>query len=330
MIKLIPIASLLISILFSSCIDYKYVAIQTLKPAEVSLPRNFIQPKIVVNYYKGIANDEESMARAAVDSTAADEAARALRSFMYDSPWFDNVNIPIGFNLRIDVSPYITPLDWNAVETICNTDSADLLISLDYINVKPDFSSYGYYDGYTKMYYGVLTNSLLAYWRVYNLNDKKRCCESLIRDTINWEKSDYTPLVLGQQLPGLFSSAAYSGYYVAEKYAKRIVPGWVDEQRIYFSTGSSEMKAASQFVDKSKWLEAAGQWQKVIAKSKKSPKLAARAAYNMALANEMNGNFEIALEWLDKSKKFNFIYYESIYRQVILERIKAKEKLNSN
>lgn len=270
------------------------------------------------------------MARAAIDSTAADEAARALRSFMYDSPWFDNVNIPIGFNLRTDVSPYIIPLDWNAVETICSNDSADLLISLDYLNVKPDFTSYSYYEGYTKLYYGSLNNTLLAYWRVYNLNDKKRCCESLIRDTITWEKSDFTPIILGQQLPGLFSSAAYSGYYVAEKFAKRIVPVWVDEQRIYFSTGSSEMKAASQFVDKSKWLEAAGQWQKVIAKSKKSPKLAARAAYNMALANEMSGNFEIALEWLDKSKKIDFIYYESIYRQVILERIKAKEKLNSN
>lgn len=330
MIKIIAFASLLFSIFLSSCIDYKYVAIQTLKPAEFSLPSNFIQPKIVVNYYNGIANDEESMARSAIDSTAADEAARALRSFMYDSPLFDKVNIPIVFNLRTDISPYITPLDWNSVETICNTDSSDLLISLDYISVKPEFESYSYYEGYTKLYYGVLTNKLMAYWRVYNLNDNKRCCETLIRDTINWEKSDFTPLVLGQQLPGLFSSAAYSGYVAAEKFAKRIVPTWTDEQRIYFSVGSSDMKAASQLVEMGKWLEAAGQWQKVIAKSKKRPKLAARAAFNMALANEMNGNFEVALEWLEKSKQLDFIYYESIYRQVILERIKVKEKLISN
>ncbi len=330
MTKVLLGAFFFFSLLFFSCIEYKQVAIQTLKPAEFSLPRNFVQPKIVVNYYKGIANDEESMARAAIDSTAADEAARALRSFMYDSPMFDNVSIPISFNLRTDVSPYINPLDWNAVETICSNDSADMLISLDYINVSPDFTSYSYYEGYSKLYYGNLTNKLVAFWRVYNLNDNKRCSETLIRDTITWDKSDFTPLILGQQLPGLFSAAAYSGYFVAEKYAKRIVPVWVDEQRIYFSRGSSEMKVASQFVEKSKWLDAAAQWQKVIAKSKKSPKLAARAAYNMALANEMSGNFEIALEWLDKSKKFDFIYYESIYRQVILERIKTKEKLNSN
>jgi len=53
--KLKPFILVLISFSFAlitSCIPYKSIDIQTLKPAELSIPNNFLQPVVVPDYTK--------------------------------------------------------------------------------------------------------------------------------------------------------------------------------------------------------------------------------------------------------------------------------------
>lgn len=311
---------------FSSCAQYKLFDIQTLKPSEVSLPKDFVQPLVVANIYKGIQGSDESMAQAAIDSIAATEAVFVITESLYDSPWFQGLSIPNHIHYRSDSSPYILPFNWTEATNIAKAYNADLIISLEYIKVDPKVDQYNYWQDYLQLYYGSLTKRIYAYWRIYDLNNKKILGESLYRDTLTWEKSDYRKVRIGDQLPGFFSAAAYCGYIVGSEYSKKIAPSWMNEQRLFYKSGSKDMVKASEFAEKNQWIDAAAQWQRVLKNPKISKKLAAKAAFNMAVANEMLGSFDVALAWLDESKKYYPLENEDWYRRVIEYRIKVMEK----
>lgn len=326
-IQLHFVSTLIFTCFITSCVEYKVINIQTIKPAEISLPKDFSQPMVVASIYKGIEGVEESMAQAALDSIAGTEAVLVLTESLSDSPWFQGLTIPTHVHYRDDTSPYILPFAWAAVEEITKDHNADLLISLDYIKVEPKVNQYDYWEGYLQLYYGSLTERVYAYWRIYDLNNKKILGEYLYRDTLIWDKSDYRRVKVGDQLPGFFSAVSYCGYLTGSEYAKKIAPSWMNEQRLYYIKGSNEMQVAAQYADSSQWIDAANQWQKVIKNPKTKPKLAAQAAFNMAFANEMLGSFDVAVEWLNESKKFYSLEHESWYRRILELRIKIMEKL---
>lgn len=318
----------LIALGLFSCAEYKYVGIQTLNPSPIVIPRNFTKPLVVFSYYEGIKGERESMAKASFDSVAGSEAAETLINALSDSPWFGNLNIRYTHFIRKDVSPYINPFPWDTVQSICMADTADLLISLEYINVRPVVDSYNFYDEYTKYYFGSITNYIYAFWRVYDLSSKKIYGSYLFKDTIVWEKVDLIPVAPGRQLPALFLTAAYSGYLTGQKYASQIAPSWSDEKRIVY-TDSRELKKALKHVNQNNWLSAAKVWQEAYSNKGIKPEIAAKSAFNMALANEMYGNFDVSLEWLNKSKELWFLPYEAIYRELIIERIQKTQLLLS-
>ena len=319
--------SLILVLTVTSCSTYKVIEIQTLRPSEISIPKNFSQPLVVANLYEGIEGVEESLAQAALDSIAGTEAALVLTESLYDSPWFQGVSIPNSINYRNDNSKYILPFTWEQAREVADLYNADLLISLEYVKIEPVVEQYDYWEGYLRLYYGSLTTNVYAYWRVYDVPNKKVLGDYLFRDTLIWENSDYRKVRVGDQLPGFFSAGSYCGYLIGSEYAKKIAPGWMNEKRIYYSTGSKEMKMAADFVEKNMWLDAAAQWQKVLSKPNQKKNLAAMAAFNMALANELLGNFDVAIEWLNKSKEYETLPDENWYRKIIEYRIKIMEKL---
>jgi hypothetical protein len=310
-----------------SCVSYKIINIQTLKPSEFSLPKDFNQPLIVVSLYKGIEGDEESMALAAMDSIAALEAALTLSDKLYESPWFQDIDIPLKAIYRNDSSNLILPFSWAKAKRIAEGTNADMLISLEYFKLDFSVISFPFWNGTSDVYYGSLTNRVYAYWRVYDLNAEKVMADYLYKDTLVWEKYDYTKVKVGDQIPGFFASASYSGYITGLEYAKKIAPTWMDEERVYFHKGSKEMRNAVAYVTDNQWINAASEWQRVLGKEKVNPKLASKAAYNMAVANEMLGNFDVAIEWLNKSAQYKSLPEEPWYRKIITLRMKLLENL---
>jgi len=85
------------------------------------------------------------------------------------------------------------------------------------------------------------------------------------------------------------------GKYIGEK----ILPIWIPVERTYYLSKNLDMLLAEEFVRKNDWLKAAEIWN---GKTKsKNRKLAAKANYNMALASEMEGRPDLAIDWLKKS-----------------------------
>jgi len=93
----------------------------------------------------------------------------------------------------------------------------------------------------------------------------------------------------------LSGSAVYLGRFIGSK----ILPIWIPVERTYYLSKNLDMIQAEEYVRKKEWLKAAEIWNE---KSKsKNRKLAAKANFNMALACEMEGRPDLAIDWLKKS-----------------------------
>jgi len=308
----------------TSCIPYKVIDIQYLNKPELTIPSDFIKPLIVVNYSKNKSKTKRERFEYALDSVAAERAGLSLKESLQNSPWFEDIDIPIRNYIRSDSSRYIKPLSWNALASFYSKDSADLVISLDYMKVLTKSDSYRTSNNGIEYYYGYLKMPIYCYWRVYNFPKKQIPNGFLYQDTLIWDASDWLPINIGDQLPGYFKASAYAGEESGAKYAEKISPIWSDDKRIYFHSGSREMENAAIFVENGKWIDAASEWQKVFAN--KNKKLCSKAAFNLALANEMLGKFDISIEWLRKAKKFYPLIEIEEYRSTLESRINSLVK----
>jgi len=179
--------------------------------------------------------------------------------------------------------------------------------------------SYKTQSGESDIFYGFIKTPIYCYWRIYDIKKKKISNGFLYKDTLIWDASDYVPVAVGNQIPSLFSASAYAGGDCGGNYAKMVAPSWVDDKRLFYQQGSNELEKASEFVIKGEWVDAATEWQKVFARNKR--KLSAKAAFNLALASEMLGKFDLALEWLRKASNYYPLPEISSYRAIIEDRI---------
>lgn len=292
----------IISLGITSCIPYKEIDIQYIKKSSLELPENVLNPIILINLYNNPLLDKKERFEFAIDSLASEEAAISLKENLKNSPWFDGFNLPIKKYFRNDNSKYIKPIGWNDINSIAQNDSSNLLISLEYIKVNESTDSYKTQLDGVDYYYGYLNTSVYCYCRIYDVQKKKIPFGELYKDTLNWDNHDWVPVKIGSQLPGYFSAAAYAGTECGEFMAKKIAPIWLNDKRLLFHIGSKEMERAALFAINGQWLDAASEWQKVFAS--KNKKLCSKASFNMALANEMLGKFDVALEWLTKASNY--------------------------
>jgi tetratricopeptide (TPR) repeat protein len=303
----------------SSCVPYKTIDIQYLNKPEIQIPSDFNKPLILVNFNKNKSKSKKEQFEYALDSIASVEASLSLKENLQNSPWFEDIEIPISSIQRNDSSRYIKPLTWKALNAFSAKDSTDLIISLDYMKVTLKSDSYSIRKDGDYYYYGYLKMPIYCYWRVYNLTKKQIPSGYFYQDTLLWDASDWIPVKIGEQLPGNFGASAYAGGDAGEKYAKMITPYWNDDKRVFFHTGSKEMEKAAIFVSKGEWIDAASEWQRVFAL--KRNKLSAKVAFNLALANEMLGKFDLALEWIRKAKKYYPLLEIEVYKATIESRM---------
>lgn len=322
--KCIGVILSLLAIWLNSCIPYKEIDIQYLNKPEIRIPSNFNKPLILINFNENKKSDKKGRFEYAIDSLAAEEAAISLKENLVNSPWFDSINIPIGRYNRVDSSKYIKPLPWNTISSLAKRDSIDLIISLEYIKIIEETDSYKTQNSDYDLYYGYLNTLTYCYWRIYDIPRRSIPSGYLYRDTLNWEATDFTPVSIGNQLPGHFAASAYAGNDCGEKYATKIAPIWKNDKRLLFHIGSKEMEKAAVFAINGAWIAAASEWQKVIGSNKR--KLSAKAAFNLALASEMLGKFDIATVWLQKAGRFYPLPEIDDYRLTIEERINQSTK----
>jgi len=172
------------------------------------------------------------------------------------------------------------PLDSIFVRNICRDFNADAVASLEafdsnsssrWVTIKFGFRLY---DGNSKT---MLDN----YYDVYTVRRRH-----IYSYNYNYRNQNYAII-------------AHAGFDAGINYGRRISTTQMEVARKYFRTGNDQMKAAGRKAHLGNWQEAAETWQQIVQNGDR--KNAGRAAYNLALASEMQGDLPQAQVWISKA-----------------------------
>lgn len=326
----------LIGITAVSCKSYyTTLTIETPRPAKEELPSD-IQSLTLMNRSMNnqfVNHQEDSLqvyfyrngyqlSKIVLDSMAADTTIRALAELMFESGRYDIV-VPVERNISRDLSYELLPdtLSPLFVSGICKQYNTDALMVMERFSTKvmADFSSEKYLDATTGSnfsYYASLDLKYNAFFRIYMPGRNTLVKEIELIDTIYWESADYSQAGLFGKLPSIKKALINAGIKVALDVDSKISPTWVSEKRGYFLFDLKNDRG-QQLINENKMVEARVFWTEKAQSTNR--KIRSRAEYNLAMANELDGNIDQAIEWGLKSFYSNYQYQTEVY----LKKLKA-------
>ncbi len=283
-----------------SCVTYEQLSIDVLQPAKYSF-----QPEI-----KSVVLVDNSLAYRNKD---VHKITLPSESYSIDTIWKDDFPMVVLDGLKDELDQRIffdtvyihdialrraglsdsTMLSWNIIDYLCRKYNAEAVVSIEGYMYQTNIKVENMFDGNM---YGYLDASSAILYRAYNNIDRSIILKELEHDTISWSVYGSGLNYIAQNLPSLRKSLDELGSYMGEKIADDIAPHWATENRIVYNSGNFYFIQAAEYIRKNNWGEAIKLWKYVYEHSKK--KVKARAAYNLALAAEIQGDYESSLYWI--------------------------------
>jgi hypothetical protein len=125
-------------------------------------------------------------------------------------------------------------------------------------------------------------------------------------DTLAWEEVTYSLNDLSRDFPSVEQALIEGAGVSALGFARLFHPYWETVNRMMYISGNYEMKMAQKYATNNQWKEASAIWEKYT--NNKNKNIAAKAMFNMALACEVSGEIDNALDWVIKSY---MVFHES-------------------
>ncbi|MBI5540292.1 MAG: tetratricopeptide repeat protein [Bacteroidia bacterium] len=311
--KLFLFVSLISGVFLFSC-RTSSISIQVLEPADINVPLS-IKNLAAINRSlpakgEGLNNVLEGVVTGEglfVDRDASKRTIDGLANALASSPRF-KLTVPGNIDIKgTGTAQWPIPLDWGQVEKICKDNNVDALLVLETfdsnashnvtskkLNKTVDGKQVSYLE-----FYAHLGISINAGWRIYEPKQKRIIDQNIYTDGMNWDKTGANEKEAVGHLPSQRNATLDAGFYAGQQYSRRISPTWVNVSRMYYVKGNDKMENAKRKVQTNNWTEAAELWQTSLKDPKQ--KVGGWAAYNLALAAEMEGKLDIAIEWCNKA-----------------------------
>ncbi len=298
------LSTLAIILLFTCCAGIKYINIETLEPAQVTLPANIKsvavvnntaqQPDDIGHYVNPLGRNATVKASASSDSMAV-FYTEALTQFLNEEKFFDFV-VYYKKPLRTD-NKFLeeSPLPPDVMTEIKNTTGADAIVSLDKLLIQTDVKEHFRQEGHI---YAGMKGKINSTIRVYLPTMDGKIPMLRHTDSLYWEGYDISrggaiaEFILPTREQGMKEMVIAS----AEKMTYALSPHWVTQERWFYTSTSSKMKEAMVFADGKQWQEAVFAW-KTYFDSERNNLNKAKAANNIALAYEMLDDIANAYDW---------------------------------
>ena len=319
------------AILLGSCATTS-ISIQMLVPADISVPQHIQKVAIAnrslpakedkaKNIIEGLLTGESIYA----DREGSENCGLGLVNQLNSGPRF-SASYLSGSDLRgTGTREFPYPLDWTSVDDLCRAVNAQALIVLE------TFDSDNSIRKYTKVtkekvenqevnvttYYEDLTINVNAGWRIYDNVNQRIIDEKSFMDTKVFTGKGQTQNKAEDNLPNKRNAINQAGAFAGAMFGKRISPNWIRTSRKYYKGKEEDFKKAKKYVEMNEWDEAIDIWKPMTQNPDK--KIGGRACYNMAVACEMKGDFDIATEWIKKAY-LNFNMKDAKKYLIILER----------
>lgn len=224
------------------------------------------------------------------DSTLTNSLINGLKSTIYQSDFYDICDDTIEFNQF----SYDTKKNFL---TVHHPIDADVLVSLEKFSMK-DVTSF--YPDYYDMIIGNLTVFVSAQIRIYSLHNNSLTAEINFSDTIIWQSYAYNTNDAYNNLPKRYNALPEATFLFGQDFAKDFSPYWIDVERfIYSGRWNPLIQKGADAAIGNNWNRAKYYWDEV-GKSKNKSNVAT-AFFNLAVYEEVNGNFQEAINYVEKA-----------------------------
>ena len=258
------------------------------------------------------------------DSIACDTIMHVAARELFNSGRFDVV-IPKNENIyRNDSDDIRNPLDIKTIDRLCQEYNADAVLVLETFSerfvTKYNYQIFNY--NYPESFGARTDIKYKSEWRLYRPDNMKPALRFQIGDSIFWEGNSSTLRDVYDQMPHVKESLLGGAMAAGSNLASHISPKWVSRTRNFFSTGIKEIDLAIPLIYNNKWDEATSIWSKYA--NIVSKRIRAKVEFNLALASEMNGNLDLAIDWGLKSYKTHYNYAIEGYLNILEANRKVK------
>lgn len=326
---------------FASC-KTATLGFEVMRPADINLPQHL--EKIGVanrsiaskenkagNLFEGLVTGEGI----GVDRKGSISCVQGLVDFLSTSPRLSAVlvNDPELKGTGTEEMPYALP--WPKVKEICSTYALEGLIVLEAFD-SDSRQIIGKPEERTKtvnkkevsyfVYPASLDVSVKAGWRIYDLKTKTIVDADFYVNDKSFSETANSEEAAVRGLPSLASAVESAALEAGSAYGFRVSPMWVRVNRTYYKGKYDELKEAHELVERGLMDEAFEIWKKAASSS--DERLASWASYNMALAAEYQGLYELAIEWATKSKNMG-LKNANAYLAVLKRRLEEQARLSN-
>ena len=309
-------------VFLSSCTSLMYTTLDVLRPAKVVfaadannllIVNNTITQPANIGHTTTLLNKDPKNVALSTDSLAI-FCLGALTEDIDGKDFFSTVKFePNSINTDSNFDS-LAPLNRFAVKNLCLSHNSNVILSLEKIKVNDDLSEY--YLPESSSYLAALELKFETTWSIYYLNNEK-VTSVQFKDTAYWESESYTRKNVLINLPKRADALIDGALNVGHKTVDRFIPYWDKVDRYFFNSGNKYMKLAMDSVYVKNWDSAISNWEKVFEKTK-SPWIQAQAANNIAIAYEISGNLDKAIEYATVAYysfgKLNFADFDSFSR----------------
>ena len=336
---------LIITVFLSSC-STSSVLVSIQQPADITIPSDIksvvvanrsapAKKNLAGNIIEGLVTGEGIGS----DKRGSQYCVEGLVSILDDSERFDTKNIGDLELKGTGTSSFPPPLKWKKVKKLCNTYNADALIVLETF----DSDSRILFDKPLKRtvkrkgvkivemrHKAILEMKIVSGWRIYDNSNQIIIDENKFTEYKEFSAFGNSNKDAESKLPYRGVALKQSGDFAGFQYGKRISPIWIQARRVFYSGKEDQFKKASKNVKANQWDNAIEIWQGMVNQNDKT--IAAKASYNMALASEIKGFLDAAIDWAKKAKalgdkKANS--YISILNKRKQDQVKLNKQLNN-
>ncbi len=295
----------LAGIFFSSCSSMRYTTLDVLRPAKVTFSPEVKNVLIVNNsvvqpadfgHKTELIREKTRNVSVRTDSLAL-FALASLTEELRNREFFSDVALKEkSMNKSADFF-FVKEISHDSVKALSKRYKVDAVISLNRIKVTDRITEY--YIESERSYLAELNAVYETQWSIHLPSDNKYTVATF-RDTVFWESESYQRKKAIDGLPKREDALVDGALYAGQSTAKKLIPNWEKTDRYFFLTGNKYMKHAMDSVYVKNWQSAMENWQKITQKAY-SNMLKAKASYNAAIAAEIMGDIDKAIDLTSRS-----------------------------
>lgn len=330
----------LILLMVTSCTSPKYITIEIPHKAKQELPER-IQSLVLVN--RTVDNSYSDTAADTLQNTffkkgfdvdtvihdlqSADTMLQALGKLLFESGRYDYV-IPQNRFIDHEKNAFLSEtMQWNEVKDLCETFNTDAVLSVGMFKTRvvTNYERETYYNPADDAFYEMAKAQMAvvyeALFRIYDPIEEKVIMREYLRDTLYWEDGAGSARELFSTFTTVKQGLTEAGIALALDFSEKISTVWYREQRQILRDKDDQMTQAENLINNNDWDSAMVIWEKVATESN-SKTTKSKAAFNLAVGYELQGNIDEAIKWGLES-------YNTMFRQVTydyLERLKLRKQ----